>query len=128
MSTDPPTQITRVPGLAHTCTTRIRASARRTFPTRPRCLTPVPLDYAAPVEEFLKIWNVDGWNQFHIRCTGEVPDLTTWINGVKIAELDTARMKAPKWDPKTVLELVGRTGHVALEVHSKGAKDRKSVA
>ena len=84
----------------------------------------VPLDYAAPVEQFLKIWNVDGWNQFHIRCVGEIPHLTTWINGVKIAELDTAKMKAPKWDPKAMLDLVGRTGHIALEVHSNGANDK----
>ena len=28
---------------------------------------------------------------------------TTWINGLKVAELDTAKMKAPKWDPKAVL-------------------------
>ena len=44
----------------------------------------VPLDYAAPVEEFLKMWKPGGWNTFRIRCVGEVPHLTTWINGVKI--------------------------------------------
>jgi hypothetical protein len=58
------------------------------------------------------------------RCIGEIPHLTTWINGVKVAELDTARMKAPKWDPKTALDLVGRTGHIALEVRSNGANDK----
>jgi hypothetical protein len=56
------------------------------------------------------------------RC--EIPHLTTWINGVKIADLDTAKMKAPKWDPKVWLDLVGRTVHMALEVHSNGANDK----
>jgi hypothetical protein len=84
----------------------------------------VPLDYAAPVEEFLKTWKPGGWNTFRIRSVGEVPHLTTWINGVKIAELDTAKMKAPKWDPKSMLEMVGRAGHIALEVHSNGPGDK----
>jgi Domain of Unknown Function (DUF1080) len=84
----------------------------------------VPLDYSAHVEEFLRIWKPGGWNTFRIRCTGEVPHLTTWINGVKIAELDTAKMKAPKWDPKAVVERLGTTGHIALEVHSNGPNDK----
>lgn len=83
----------------------------------------VPLDYAAPVEEFLKVWKPGGWNTFRIRCVGELPHLTTWINGTRIAELDTAKMKAPKWDPKDVFEKYGRSGHIALEVHSNGAND-----
>lgn len=84
----------------------------------------VPLDFAAPVETFLRVWKVDGWNQFRIRSTGAVPHLTTWINGEKIAELDTARMKSPGWDPKAALEKVGRAGHIALEVHSNGPGDK----
>src|SRR5215472_16440755 len=56
--------------------------------------TTVPLDYAAPVETFLRVWKVGGWNLFRIRSVGEVPHLTTWINGEKIAELDTAKMQS----------------------------------
>jgi hypothetical protein len=67
---------------------------------------------------------LNGWNQFRIRCTGAVPHLTTWINGVKIAELDTAKMQSPGWDPKAMLEKVGRNGHIALEVHSNGPADK----
>jgi hypothetical protein len=85
---------------------------------------PVPLDFAAPVEVFLRIWKVDGWNRFRIRSTGALPHLTTWINGEKIAELDTAKMQAPGWDPQAALEKVGRAGHIALEVHSNGANDK----
>jgi hypothetical protein len=84
----------------------------------------VPLDYAAPVEEFLQNWKPGGWNTFRIRCTGEIPHLTTWINGLKVAELDTAKMKAPRWDPKAMLDQLGRAGHIALEVHSNGANDK----
>lgn len=84
----------------------------------------VPLDFAAPAEVFLRVWKLNGWNRFRIRSVGAVPHLTTWINGEKIAELDTARMKAPGWDPQAALEKVGRTGHIALEVHSNGPTDK----
>jgi hypothetical protein len=85
---------------------------------------PVPLDFAAPAEVFLRVWKVDGWNQFRIRCAGELPRLTTWINGEKISELDTAKLSAPGWDPQAVLKKIGRTGHIALEVHSNGPRDK----
>jgi hypothetical protein len=83
----------------------------------------VPLDFAAPVETFLRIWKVGGWNRFRIRSVGELPQLTTWINGEKIAELDTAKMQSPGWEPKAVLDKIGRSGHLALEVHSNGPTD-----
>lgn len=83
----------------------------------------VRLDFAAPPETFLRIWKLNGWNQFRIRSVGAVPHLTTWINGVKIAELDTAKMQSPRWNPEAALQKIGRTGHIALEVHSNGPKD-----
>jgi hypothetical protein len=86
--------------------------------------TRVPLDYAAPIDVFLRTWKVGDWNQFRIRSVGALPQLTTWINGVKVAELDTARMQAPNWDPEAVIKKIGRTGHIALEVHSNGPKDK----
>jgi hypothetical protein len=83
----------------------------------------VPLDYALPVERFMHIWNLVGWNRYRIRSVGAVPHLTTWINGVKVAELDTNKMTTPGWTPGMVDGLVGRAGHIALEVHSNGPKD-----
>jgi len=84
----------------------------------------VRLDYALPAERFLRIWKVNGWNRFRLRSVGAVPHLTTWINGVKVAELDTAKMKGPTgWAPAKVDGLVGRAGHIAFEVHSNGGTD-----
>lgn len=84
----------------------------------------VPLDFAAPPQVFIKIWKVNDWNRFRIRSVNAVPHLTTWINDEKIAELDTAKMKSPGWDPQAALEKVGRAGHIALEVHSNGPNDK----
>jgi hypothetical protein len=82
----------------------------------------MPLDYAAPVDVFLKTWKPGDWNQFRIRSVGALPTLSTWINGVKISELDTSRIKVPGFDPKAVLELIGRSGHIALEVHDNDTR------
>lgn len=83
----------------------------------------VTLDYAPSAAAFLRAWHLRGWNRYRIRSAGAVPHLTTWINGVKVAELDTAKVVSPGWDPAKVDALVGRAGHIALEVHSNGAKD-----
>jgi hypothetical protein len=100
----------------------------RLIPEKPSEPSPnnhtVPLDFAAPADVFLRVWKVNGWNHFRIRSVGAVPHLTTWINGEKIAELDTAKMQSPGWDPKAALEKIGRSGHIALEVHSNGPGDK----
>jgi hypothetical protein len=83
----------------------------------------VPLDFAAPAETFLKAWKLNEWNQLRIRSVGELPRLTTWINGEKIAELDTAKIEASGYDAQAVLQRIGRSGHIALEVHSNGPTD-----
>jgi hypothetical protein len=82
------------------------------------------LTYAAPVEEFLKTWKFDDWNTFRIRCKGELPRLTTWINGTKICEMDVSRIEWPGFDKKAVASLLGQRGHISVEVHSNGAGDR----
>jgi hypothetical protein len=78
----------------------------------------VPLSYAAPIEEFLNVWKWGDWNTFTIRCTGKYPLLTTWVNGLKVCELDTAAIQSPSYDKDRVAELLGRAGHIALEVHN----------
>jgi len=75
------------------------------------------LAYAAPVEEFLAAWKWGDWNTFKIRCEGKYPYLTSWINGVKICELDTAKIVHPNYDKEAVANLLGREGHISLEVH-----------
>ncbi|MDR1107079.1 MAG: DUF1080 domain-containing protein [Treponema sp.] len=75
------------------------------------------LGYAIEPEEFLRIWRWDGWNTFLVRCTGEYPVLTTWINGVKAYEMDSGKIDWPDYDKASVAALLGRAGHIALEVH-----------
>lgn len=82
------------------------------------------LAYAAPVEKFLAAWRWNDWNTFRVRCEGRLPYLTTWVNGVRVAELDTARIVWPDYDAERVAERLGSAGHIALEVHDSPPNDR----
>lgn len=79
------------------------------------------LDYAAKPDDFLKAWKWGQWNEIRIRVVGAMPVITTWVNGVKIAQINTATMKAPNYDPKEILNQLGPRGHIALEVHDNDA-------
>lgn len=75
------------------------------------------LSYAADVDDFLSVWRFGDWNELRIRCAGALPVITTWINGLKIASVNTAEIDAPGYDPAAVLGVLGPAGHIALEVH-----------
>ena len=79
------------------------------------------LTYAADVEDFLAVWRWNDWNEFRIRCVGALPVITTWVNGLKIAEVDTAKIDSPDYDPAAVLGVLGNRGHIAFEVHDNDA-------
>jgi hypothetical protein len=79
--------------------------------------------HAAKFADFAKAWRANDWNRFRIRCVGALPVITTWINDVKICELDTAKIKTPGYDAEAVSKRLGRAGHIAFEVHDIGPKD-----
>ena len=84
-------------------------------------------DGSASFEEFASVWKLNDWNKIRIRCRGELPVIETWINGLKIMKLDTARLgeHCDTWEPELVKERLGSEGHIALEVHdSPRSRDR----
>jgi 3-keto-disaccharide hydrolase len=82
------------------------------------------LNYAADVDDFIAAWKFGDWNTFKIRCTGRHPRITTWINDLKIAELDTGSITWPNYDAESVAKALGRRGHIVLEIHSTSSRDR----
>jgi len=68
-------------------------------------------------DEFLAAWRWDAWNDLRVTCVGALPRATTWINGVQIASIDLATLKAPGYVATDVARTLGRRGHIALEVH-----------
>ena len=72
---------------------------------------------AAPAADFLAAWRFGDWNEMTVECVGADPVLTTWVNGCQIYRIDTGAMAHPDYDRQAVAGLLGRAGHVALEVH-----------
>lgn len=75
------------------------------------------LSYSASGDEFLKAWRWGDWNEFRIRCEGIYPTISVWINGVPVSEIDLSRIRHPHYDKETMLETLGRSGPIGLEVH-----------
>jgi hypothetical protein len=76
------------------------------------------LAHAASVEDFLGVWRWQDWNELRIRCVGgALPVITTWVNGLRVAEIDAAALQSPGYDPGAVAALLGDRGHIAFEVH-----------
>lgn len=87
------------------------------------------LVYSASPETWLKVWKIGKWNTLRVRCAGEYPHITTWINGTKMIEFDGETCPQPNYNKKTMLEKLGRKGPIGLQVHGgkgwpKGAKCR----
>jgi hypothetical protein len=55
-----------------------------------------------------------------VRIVGARPVLTTWVNGLKVADLDMATLEAPNYD--AVAALLGPRGHIGFEVHDNDAR------
>ncbi len=89
------------------------------------------LVYAISAAEFNEIWKHGVFNSLKIRCVGGEPIITTWINGVKIMEMDGRVYRAralrstwykkwddpSAWDAEKVREITGNKGRVALQLH-----------
>ena len=74
-------------------------------------------DFAAGSDDFRGAWRLNEWNTLRIRVVGQLPRITVWLNDVKISDCDTAAIKHPDYDPKSIKALLGPRGHIALEVH-----------
>ena len=97
---------------------------------RPVAWKPDYLLYSATAEQFLATWKIGKWNTLRIRCVGEYPRITTWINNVKMADFDGATCPQPDYKKEDILKQLGRQGPIAFQVHGtkpmwkEGAKCR----
>jgi hypothetical protein len=81
------------------------------------------MQYAATFADFVKVWRLNDWNRIRIRCQGELPVITTWVNDLKICVLDTAGIQTPGFDAGKVRERLGPKGHIGFEVHDVNPKN-----
>ena len=97
---------------------------------RPVAWKPDYLLHSATPEEWLRSWRIGQWNTLRVRCAGEYPRITTWINGTRLADFDGATCPQPDYNKEEIRKQLGREGPIALQVHggtqlwAKGAKCR----
>ncbi|MEM0897640.1 MAG: family 16 glycoside hydrolase, partial [Verrucomicrobiota bacterium] len=77
---------------------------------------------AANFEQFREVWKVNEWNRFRVRCVGANPVITTWINDLEIATLDSSDTGIEGYDPAIIGQRVGAQGHISLEIHDNNPK------
>jgi hypothetical protein len=97
---------------------------------RPVAWKPDYLVYSATPEQWLSTWKIGEWNTLRVRCVGEYPHITTWINNTKMAEFDGSTCPQPDYNKDEILKQLGRKGPIGLQVHGtkgmwkKGSKCR----
>ena len=74
-------------------------------------------EYTCTAEEWLKAWRVKDWNTGRIRCVGKYPQITTWINDLKVCHWNGETCPLPGYDKERVFNILGREGSIALQIH-----------
>jgi hypothetical protein len=90
----------------------------------------LPKAYSIDPEDWVKAWKINDWNTLKVRCVGNPPAITAWINGAKITEFDGTTYDGPGYDKTKVAKTLTEKGSIAVQVHggqaawTKGAKCR----
>lgn len=72
--------------------------------------------------EWVKAWKINDWNTARVRVVGNPPQITTWINDVKVSEFDGATYQQDGYDRDSIARQLGDEGSIAVQVHGgKGA-------
>jgi len=74
-------------------------------------------EYTCTAEQWLKAWHVQGWNTARIRCVGKYPQITTWVNDLKVCHWNGETCPLPEYNKERVSEILGREGSIGLQIH-----------
>lgn len=68
-------------------------------------------------EQWVRAWRVKGWNTARVRCVGKYPQVTTWVNDLKVCHWNGETCSLPGYNKERVLETLGREGSIGLQIH-----------
>jgi hypothetical protein len=74
-------------------------------------------EYSCAPEEWVKAWQLSDWNSARIRCAGRIPQITTWINDLKVCHWNGETSSLPEYDKERVYRILGAQGAIGLQVH-----------
>lgn len=77
----------------------------------------VSLIHTCTPEEWVKAWKINDWNTAKVRCVGKYPQITTWINGLKVCEFDGEKATTERYDKENIFKTLGPSGSIAVQVH-----------
>ena len=89
----------------------------------------VGLQYSCTPEAWIKAWKLNDWNTLRVRIEGQYPQITTWINSMKVCIFDGRTSNNQLYTKEEIFQILGGEGHVALQVYGgtycpKGSKCR----
>ena len=87
--------------------------------TKPTAVKP-PKAYTVSGARWVNAWKVGDWNTARLRVVGSPPQITTWINGVKVNEFNGVTFPGKGYDKVAVAKLLGPAGRIAVQVHGGG--------
>ncbi len=73
--------------------------------------------YSCTPEQWLAAWRLNQWNKARIRCAGKYPQITTWVNDLKVCHWDGEACTLPEYHKERVFEILGREGSIGLQIH-----------
>jgi hypothetical protein len=74
-------------------------------------------EYTCTAAQWLKAWRVKGWNSARVRCVGNYPQITTWVNDLKVCHWNGETCPLPDYNKERVFEILGREGSIGLQIH-----------
>lgn len=80
-----------------------------------------PLVYSIDGAKYCALYKTNDWNSVRVRCVGEHPRITTWINDVMVCDFDGANYRGPGYNKEQVAKTLGREGSIAVQVHGGGS-------
>ena len=70
--------------------------------------------------EWVKAWKLNEWNTARVIVKGDDPRITTFLNGVQVAEFDGTTTTNAKYnaDRENILKTINKPGSIAVQVHA----------
>jgi hypothetical protein len=77
----------------------------------------VGLVSACTPEAWVRAWKINDWNSVRVVCQGKYAHIKTTINDLAVCEFDGATATTDKYEKDKVVEQLGTSGSIAVQVH-----------
>ncbi len=86
------------------------------------------LDHGITAGDWRRAWKLNQWNSLRVCVVGQLPRVTTWLNGAMVVDFDSSSYRHPRFEKSEVEARAPRQGHVALQIHGGTARWREGAS